>query len=518
MNIPLAIPEAQEESEARLVAAGRLAPGLIHELRHPLTGIKAGLKLVEQAAGAAVEGEEWELVLGQVARLEELLATYQDFLDSDRLQTESLALGSVVSGALQLVAYRTRRMGDAFRVSLPEPPVVVRTSRAAVTHALVNLLVNALDALEAVGGISGGRRLSVRLLGPSGASGGQVRISDEGPGIPPQLVERIFDPNFSTKPRGKGMGLGLSIARRMLTSAGASLRLVDASEGLREPWSRTEFCIDFPRMAPPASRIELEDARPQQKPAGRLLVIDDEEVILKLARIGLTRHGFDVVTAINAEVALEALDRLPFDAILTDKNLPGINGVDLAIRARVFAPHAAIFLITAYATRESATTLLRADIDDYFSKPFELDFLARRISSGIARRRRLASLGPTTAPSTQARVILTLDNATVRGRLARLLIRLKHTVVIEDAPLPLLTGKPPYDGLVIDASRLSVPLRESLWKLQEELPTLKVFVLADPDSMMSSIAAISVGAAETFVPTVSDEVAEKAFRRVWGRP
>jgi signal transduction histidine kinase len=97
--------------------------------------------------------------------------------------------------------------------------------------------MNALDAVEE----AGGGRVAVRLLG----SPAEIRISDEGAGISTQAAARLFQPRFTTKPEGKGSGLGLHIARQAMQRSGGDVRLVDAADPRRLPWARTEFSISL---------------------------------------------------------------------------------------------------------------------------------------------------------------------------------------------------------------------------------------------------------------------------------
>jgi C4-dicarboxylate-specific signal transduction histidine kinase len=114
-------------------------------------------------------------------------------------------------------------------------------------HAATNLLANAVDAVEAREGAS---RVEVRVLPGSAGAGVEVRVSDEGEGIPAELRACVFEPRFTTKPRGKGSGLGLHIARRLMAQAGGEVYLVAEQDPARLPWAATEFCIALP--APPA--------------------------------------------------------------------------------------------------------------------------------------------------------------------------------------------------------------------------------------------------------------------------
>ena len=111
-----------------------------------------------------------------------------------------------------------------------------------LVHALTNLIANALDALEQAAGQG---RVAVRMLAPA-EGGAEVRVSDEGPGIAPEHRERLFTPWFTTKPAGKGTGLGLQIAKTLMVRSGGDVRLVPEDDPLRLPWAAAEFAVVIP--------------------------------------------------------------------------------------------------------------------------------------------------------------------------------------------------------------------------------------------------------------------------------
>jgi signal transduction histidine kinase len=225
-----------------LEEATLLAPGLIHELRHPLVGIKGGLELVARRLGAALAGvEEWELVLKQVRRVEELLQSYQGLLSPGQRAVAPFVVDEVVERAVELLSFRVRRLGGRFAWSALPPRQFAWGAPNAVLHAVTNLLVNAVDAAEEAGDAA---RVELRVL-PL-AERVDVRVSDEGPGIGPEVRARLFQPRFTTKSAGKGTGLGLHIARAMMRNQGGTVRLVEDGDPARLPWARTEFAVEIP--------------------------------------------------------------------------------------------------------------------------------------------------------------------------------------------------------------------------------------------------------------------------------
>jgi signal transduction histidine kinase len=225
--------------EEQLRESSLLAPGLIHEMRHPLMGIKAGMQLLSQELGAKVSAlEDWQMMSAQVARLEELFRTYQELFTPTPRRAD-FEVEPVVQRAIDLLAWRLRRLGTRFGWQRGVSHHGSGSPQA-VLHATTNLLMNALDAIEEAGG---GGRVAVRLL----QAPGEIRISDEGSGIPESIAEHIFRPRFTTKPQGKGTGLGLHIAREAMQRSGGDVRLVALTDADRLPWARTEFAITVGR-------------------------------------------------------------------------------------------------------------------------------------------------------------------------------------------------------------------------------------------------------------------------------
>jgi C4-dicarboxylate-specific signal transduction histidine kinase len=224
-----------------------LAAGLIHEMRQPLMGVKAGLLLAASELGEPATGlESWQLLASQVKRLEEIFQTWQELVTRPDAPSVPFAVEPVVQRTLDLMAFRLKALGPGYGfLSEAGLPLALATPRALV-HALVNLLANALDALEEVGS----RRLEVRLLAPASPGGPlEVRVSDEGPGIAAEWADRIFDAGFTTKSHTKGSGLGLHLARRLMRGCGGDVVLVPGSDARRRPWAGAELAVVLPSLA-----------------------------------------------------------------------------------------------------------------------------------------------------------------------------------------------------------------------------------------------------------------------------
>ena len=215
-----------------------LGPGLLHEMRHPLMGIKAGLELLARKTGVGTS-DEFRLVAQQVSRLEELFRTWQDFFTPQGPRPAAFAVEPVVQRSVDLLAYRLRALGPRF-VFQPAGPTYGHGASHALLHAVTNLLANATDAVE------NGGRVELRIL--ANETGPEVRVSDDGAGIPPADEPRLFEPRFTTKRIGRGTGLGLHLARTIMERSGGGVDLVHREDPLRLPWARTEFTVRIARV------------------------------------------------------------------------------------------------------------------------------------------------------------------------------------------------------------------------------------------------------------------------------
>ncbi|HZX96123.1 MAG TPA: HAMP domain-containing sensor histidine kinase [Myxococcales bacterium] len=212
-----------------------LGPGLVHEMRQPLLGIKAGLELIARRLGSQLTSlDDWEMVRGQVARLEELFRSYQQLFTPDAGAPSRFAVEPVVQRAVDLLTWRVRRLGARFSWEQTGTHLA-HGSPNALLHALVNLLANALDAVE-----GGAGRVAVRVL----ADPLQIRVSDDGTGIAAADAAHIFEARFTTKAAGEGSGLGLPIAQKAMQRAGGDVRLIDVKDPRRLSWAKTEFAVE----------------------------------------------------------------------------------------------------------------------------------------------------------------------------------------------------------------------------------------------------------------------------------
>jgi C4-dicarboxylate-specific signal transduction histidine kinase len=237
--------DERDPTRSALAAADpALVAGVMHELKHPLTGIRCGLELLERAFGPALAAHpEWAAILRLVEQLGDVVEGWHCLVDARHDAPAPFAVEPVVHHAATLMRFRLRALGSRFAFVRDGALPPVHGSRRALLHALLNLLSNALDATHERGGE---RRIEVRARAIAGGRAVEIRVGDDGAGIPPAAAARLFQAGVSGKRPGEGTGLGLHLSRALLERSGATLRLAAASEPDRARWAATEFVVELP--------------------------------------------------------------------------------------------------------------------------------------------------------------------------------------------------------------------------------------------------------------------------------
>src|SRR5262249_7611997 len=222
----------------QLSAVGQLAVGVAHEVRNPLAGIKLLVESALQSKNAKpLNLEDLSVIHREVARLELTIQGFLDFAKPPAPRCAHCDLRDIVAEAGSLIRSRARQLRVQTEFAIPETPVPIYADRGHISTVLVNLFLNALDAMP------NGGRIDVRLTaGPE--AGARLEVNDTGPGITPDMLPRLFTPFVTTK--ATGTGLGLSISKRLAEDHGGRI------EAANRPKTGATFTLVLPLGRSPA--------------------------------------------------------------------------------------------------------------------------------------------------------------------------------------------------------------------------------------------------------------------------
>jgi signal transduction histidine kinase len=198
----------------QLAMVGQMAAGVAHELRNPLTSIKMLVQTAQKQSSAGLADEDLAIIEHEIRRLEKSLQRFLDFARPPHPERRRLNLATVVERALALIEGRARKQRVKLSFTLPADPIEVEADEDQMQQLLLNLMLNSLDVMP------DGGALTVDLTAAPGNQA-ELRVRDTGPGVPAELMPRLFDPFVSTKETG--IGLGLAVSHRIAERHGGSL-------------------------------------------------------------------------------------------------------------------------------------------------------------------------------------------------------------------------------------------------------------------------------------------------------
>lgn len=365
----------------RAASIGSLASGMAHEINNPLTYVIGNLELLQDqlAAETAGPGEasdhQHQVLLAEALegsqRVASLVRDLKTFSRADEEDVGPVDLGKAIEQSVRLVANEIRHRAG-LEVDC-EPALRVRGNEGRLQQVLVNLLVNAAHAIEA-GSVEKNR---IRISARTRARRILLEVSDTGSGIEPQVIDHIFEPLFTTKAVGFGMGMGLSITRNVVESMGGSIA-VDSTPGAGSTFSVWLNPAGVGgEGASESSETPASAADAQRKL--KILVVDDEEPVLRYIGGALSEH--QIVTESRARVAAERILREEYDVILCDLMMPEMTGMDLHASVQEHRPDVAkrMLFMTAGTFVEKAQDFLSSVPGRWIEKPFPIADLESRI-------------------------------------------------------------------------------------------------------------------------------------------
>jgi PAS domain S-box-containing protein len=370
----------------RLDALGKLTGGVAHDFNNLLAVILGNLELAAEMRDGAPRVECLADALKAARRGRDLTRSLLSFARQAALAPESLTLDAVVAEMDGLLR-RTLPASIRFETRLIDAPPRVRLDRAALESALLNLVINARDAMPDGGTI----RIETGAEGGSGdraAGFATVAVIDDGPGFDPAILPRATEPFLTTKGRGEGSGLGLSMVSGFVEQSDGALR-IDSAPGAGAA-VRMRFPVDYaPEAAARGSAAGAAFEVAARDAGARLLLVEDEPGVRKVLAALLRRAGHAVTEAPDAAAAEAAFERDgPFDLVLSDIAMPGpLQGDALARALRRRSPGLPIILMSGHPAE--SVKMQDPNLADValLSKPVDRARLIAAVAAALSRRR-----------------------------------------------------------------------------------------------------------------------------------
>ena len=378
--------QAQLAQSQRLESIGLLAGGVAHDFNNMLQAIIGYSEMALEGVRDDQAPLRDDLAEIRKVALRSTLLTRQLLTFARRQPTEPKPI-DVNQGLAAMTGMLDRLLGDGIRLAIDTAvdAGVVVIDPGQFEQIILNLCINARDAIDTTGSVQ--IATEVVVVDPAClaqfdgvAPGTYVRISvkDSGRGIPADIQSRIFEPFFSTKPLGKGSGLGLAVVYGIVTQAGGAIRL-HSEEG-----KGAVFQIYLPRSgSAPAAAAPAEEVHPESAPAANILLVDDESLILRPTHTLLTNLGHQVVAANSPldAVRIFAERHAHIDLLISDVAMPDMSGPQLLAKLRETKPDLKCLFMSGH----SADHLGEGDLGDlhaeFIQKPFTKAELASAVTS-----------------------------------------------------------------------------------------------------------------------------------------
>ncbi len=378
-----ALLEGQLRHTQKMEAMGTLAGGIAHDFNNILGGIIGCTENLQREIPDSLPPcrEHLDHITGACQRAKELVRQILDFSRQGSSRIQPVDLSAVAGEVLDLMrATLPKSIEIQENISLASARTLADPSQ--IHQVLMNLCTNAYQAMAQHGG-----RLTVALEQvrwnvdrqfrtgklPAGAYLA-LKVQDTGCGISPENLERIFDPYFTTKTPEHGTGLGLSVTLGIVKNHNGAIEV-------RRSVSGTTFTVYLPAAAPSPATAVLEQEADTPGGDEHILFVDDEAILVKSIRNTLKYLGYQVTTTERSTEALDLFRRSPesFDLVITDQNMPHMNGMELASHVSSIRPSLPIILCTGFSKDDGAKAAAKCGVSKFLLKPIGTRDLALAI-------------------------------------------------------------------------------------------------------------------------------------------
>ncbi|MEP1208154.1 MAG: ATP-binding protein [Rhizobiaceae bacterium] len=358
----------------KMSALGELLAGVAHELNNPLSIVVGHSLMLREEIEDEDTLRRIEKISNAAERCAKIVKTFLAMARQQPTKMEPVDLRSVITTSVDVAGYGTSQEGLEVVSKVPESLPEILADADQITQVIINLVINAQHAISDSG--IGNR---IEVIAKKGRRQGSVKIivKDNGPGVPKNIGGRIFEPFFTTKEVGDGTGIGLAFCHRIIHSHGGKIWL-DTSHK-----QGSKFCVTLPVAEKNDSGDEADPANRSSTTSKRILVVDDEVDVGEFVAEVLIKEGFQVDLAQSGKYALECLQTRSYDAVLSDLNMPDVDGRGLyEALARDYTDLAAkTAFITGDTMGEASQKLLQESQRPFVEKPVSPNELRKLVYS-----------------------------------------------------------------------------------------------------------------------------------------
>lgn len=296
----------------KMLALGGLMAGVAHELNNPLSVVVGHAMMLEEETEDSDLLRQVQKISAAAERCAKIVKAFLTMAREEPIRLEQTDLNEVIETAVEVARYGDTLGSVAVEMQLDPNLVKVSGDGDQITQVVINLILNAAQAMR----LGDGR---VTITSANTPKGPRIGVEDTGPGVPKEIAARVFEPFFTTKGVGQGTGIGLAMCHRIVGAHGGTIKL-EAAEG-----GGARFVVTLP-PAPCGEPEETTASEALQPKAARVLVIDDEADVAELNAEILARAGFAPIVVTKAIEVMDSLLSHQFDAVLSDLNMPDIDG------------------------------------------------------------------------------------------------------------------------------------------------------------------------------------------------
>ncbi|MEH6518941.1 MAG: hybrid sensor histidine kinase/response regulator [Halioglobus sp.] len=374
------IDEQQEEmlQREKVAALGSMLAEVAHELNNPLAVVTAQAELLAETALDTKTQERAQKILRPAMRCAGIVRKFLTLTRQRKIEKSALDAEILINESIELLSYQLSKSEIKVCTDIPTDLIKIWGDGAQLSQVLINLVINSQQALMTV---KGDREITISARSDAEDHRVCISVIDNGPGIAPEIREKVFKPFFTTKPLDRGTGLGLSFCRSVVQAHGGKISLRDV-----EPHG-TEVVVEVPGTTSAASIEPVRTQSGRTSTTAHVLVVDDEESLAASISDVLIRYGHTAVTAFSAEQAMGVLRSENFDTIIADIHMPGTNGMEFYRNACALNSTLAekFIFITGDALDQTVRQFFAVENRPHLNKPFEISELIDAIESLISR-------------------------------------------------------------------------------------------------------------------------------------